>query len=209
MLNFYYAPTSCALGCHIALEEAGAEFTAHRLNLLDAETVAAYRQINPKGTVPALRIDDHLITESAAILWYIAQTFPAARLWPDTLLEQTEALSIMSWLASTVHIARRQSRAPQRFTSDPAAFEALQARGREAFIAHLQRLDQLYDGRTWLIGERISVVDCYVVAFMQWARLDKIDMAAFAALQTFTARMLQRPATRRALERERSVLVKG
>lgn len=208
MLTYYYAPTSCALGGHIALEEAGAEYLPERVNLLKPDVVEAYRKKNPKGTVPALLVGDRILTESTAILWYVAQAYPAAELWPRAPLEQAECLSVMSWLASSVHIARRQARAPHRFTDDAAAHDALRASGAATFLKHLERLNALYQGKEWLIGDRFSVVDCYVMVYLQWATMDEVDMGRLPALADLLERMLQRPATRRVLERERSILVR-
>jgi glutathione S-transferase len=207
VVTLYYTPTSCSTGCHIALEESGAEYQAQRIKLHHPEEREKYRAMNPKGTVPALQIDGHLLTESIAILSYVAQRFVEAGLWPDHPLDQARCLSLMSWFASTVHIARRQFCAPHYFTCDTAAQDALRASGRTAFIGHLGRIDQMLAGRHWLVNDRFSVADCYGLVFYHWAVIDELDLSGFPEYTAFKDRMLSRPATRRVLVRERSVLV--
>ena len=84
MFKLYYAPGTCALASHIALEEAGASYTAERLDFKNnQQTSPQYLAINPKGRVPALVTDRGTLTETPAILAFIAQSFPQARLVPD------------------------------------------------------------------------------------------------------------------------------
>ena len=83
MYKLYYAPGTCALASHIALEEAGADYQAERLNFkANQQQSPEYLTINAKGRVPALVTDRGVITETPAILAYIAQTFPKAQLAP-------------------------------------------------------------------------------------------------------------------------------
>ena len=84
MLKLYYAPGTCALASHITLEEVGAPYSAERLNFKDSQqTSADYLKINPKGRVPALVTDSGVLTETPAILAFLAQSFPNAKLAPQ------------------------------------------------------------------------------------------------------------------------------
>ena len=84
MFKLYYAPGTCALASHIALEEAGADYTAERLDFkANQQQSPYYLKINPKGRVPALVTDQGVLTETPAILAYIAQRFPTSKLAPD------------------------------------------------------------------------------------------------------------------------------
>ena len=105
MFKLYYAPGTCARASHIALEEAGASYTAERLDFKNSQqTTPQYLAINPKGRVPALVTDHGTLTETPAILAYIAQSFPQARLVPDDAFAFAQVQSFNSYLCSTVHI---------------------------------------------------------------------------------------------------------
>ena len=107
MLTLYYATNTCALASHIALEELGAAYDTRLVDFATAEqTKLDYLRINPKGRVPALVTDRGVLTETPAILAYIAQTHPAARLAPlDDPFAFAELQAFMSYLCATVHVA--------------------------------------------------------------------------------------------------------
>src|SRR5258705_4117765 len=105
MFKLYYAPGTCALASHIALEEAGASYTAERLDFKNGQqTTPQYLAINPKGRVPALVTDRGTLTETPAILAYIAQSFPQAKLMPDDPFVFAQAQSFNSCLCPTRHV---------------------------------------------------------------------------------------------------------
>ena len=105
MFKLYYAPGTCALASHIALEEAGASYTAERLDFKNnQQTSPQYLAINPKGRVPALVTDRGTLTETPAILAFIAQSFPQAKLVPDDPFAFAQAQAFNSYLCSTVHV---------------------------------------------------------------------------------------------------------
>jgi len=109
MLTLYFAPGASSMAAHIALHEVGAPFESRPLSLAKKENrTPAYLAINPEGHVPTLLIDGRPLTEVAAILFYLARRFPQAELLPDDIEAQAQAVSWMSFLASTVHPARRQ-----------------------------------------------------------------------------------------------------
>ena len=112
MLTLYYAPGTIALASHIALEEAGAEYTAIRLNFADADQKKPdYTAINPKARVPSLITERGILTETPAILLYICQSYPEAALAPlDDPFELAQLQSFNSYLCSTVHVAHAQRR---------------------------------------------------------------------------------------------------
>ena len=107
MLKLYYAPGTCALATHIALEEAGAKYEAVRLNFkTEDQKKPDYLKINPKARVPSLVTDRGIITETPALLIYVAQTFPAAKLAPlDDPYALAKVQAFNSYLCSTVHVA--------------------------------------------------------------------------------------------------------
>src|SRR5208282_1813877 len=110
MLTLYFAPGSSSMAPHIALHEIGVPFESRPISLAKRENrAAAYLALNPEGKVPTLLIDGRPLTEVAAILYYLGRRYPEAGLWPAGDLEaEAQAISWMSFIASTIHPARRQ-----------------------------------------------------------------------------------------------------
>ena len=123
MLTLYYATNTCALASHIALEEAGAAYETRWVDFGAAEqTKPEYLAINPKGRVPALVTERGVLTETPAILAYIAQSYPEARLAPlDDPFAFAELQAFMSYLCSTVHVAHAHRARGYRWADDPTA----------------------------------------------------------------------------------------
>jgi len=125
MLKLFYSPGSCALASHLALEEAGADYETVRVNFKEAaQTKPEYLAINPKGRVPALATDQGILTETPAILVYIAQLYPAAGLAPlDDPFQFARMQSFNAYLCATVHVAHAHRQRGARWADDPAAIE--------------------------------------------------------------------------------------
>ena len=110
MLTLYYSPGASSMAAHIALHETGAPFEAHAISLKNKQQrEPGYLALNPEGKVPLLLIDGRPLTEVAGILFYLARRFPEARLIPEDIEGQAQAVSWMSYVASTLHPARRVS----------------------------------------------------------------------------------------------------
>jgi glutathione S-transferase len=206
-IDFYYATTTCALASHIGLEETGAPFDAHFVKLHRKEGRAPYRDIVPLGKVPALVVDGTVLTENIAIPTFLGRTFSQSGLLPEGAMAMAQCLSLMGWFASTVHLDRRQARAPSRFVREEAGHVALAAEGSARFLADLRRLDAMLEGRSWLIGDHFTAADAYALIFWAWAAGDQQPVATLPALAAHTARVMRRPTVRRALERERHPLI--
>ena len=115
-LTLYYAPGACSLAPHVALEEAGAAFEGVRLSLADGDQRKPdYLALNPKGRVPTLLVDGRALTEVTAILAYLDRRFPTVGLLPghDPLLAG-RAFELISYFASTLHVAFAQTSRPER-----------------------------------------------------------------------------------------------
>ena len=111
MLTLYLAPGSSSMAAHIALHEVGSAFEARPLSFRRRENrTPEYLALNPEGKVPTLLIDDRPLTEVAAILFYLARSFPGAGLLPQDAEGEAQAVSWMSFAAATLHPARRQVR---------------------------------------------------------------------------------------------------
>jgi glutathione S-transferase len=208
MMTLYYAPGACSTASHIAIEECGATYEAKPISFANAEQRSeAYLKINPRGRVPALIVDGVVLVENTAILSYLAKSFPAAKLWPADSLAEARCISNMAWFASTVHPSFTHINRPERFADDPSAHATLKETGRRVFWANLQEIDALLKGKDWMMGAQYTVCDPYALIFYGWGMRINLPMNELAAYSGFKNRMLRRPAVRKILEREKSVLV--
>lgn len=127
MLKLYSTPGTCSQASHIALEEAGADYQAESIDFGKRQQRSPeFLRVNPKGRVPALVTDRGILTESPAILAYIAQSFPASPIGaPSDAFDFARIQSFNSYLCSTVHVAHAHKRRGSRWADDPAAIEAM------------------------------------------------------------------------------------
>jgi glutathione S-transferase len=198
--TFYSAPGTCALATHIALHEAGAEFDLVKLDFAAAQQQSAdYLRVNPKGRVPALATEHGVLTETPALLAFVAQRFPQAGLAPlDDPYAFARMQELTSYLASTAHVAHAHKRRGARWADDPAAHEAMRAKVPQTMTACAAYLESLIVG-PWVGGERYSVADGYLYTIGSWLEGDGVDMAQFPKLSAYLARVGERPAVQRAL----------
>lgn len=201
MLTLYYAPKTCALASHIALIEAGAPYQLERVNFAEgAQRKPEYLALNPKGRVPALATERGTLSEGPAILAFIAQSFPAARLAPlDDPFAFAQMQSFNSYLCSTVHVAHAHRFRGSRWADDPAAHLSMQQKVASNMLECFQLIEASMFQGPWVMGEAYSVADAYLYTLASWLPGDGVDMAALPKTQAHTQRMEQRPAVQRAL----------
>ena len=202
-LRLFYSPGACSLVPHVALEEAGADFEPVRVTLGQGEHLKPeYLAINPHARVPALEADGAVITENVAILNYIVDLFGAEGSVPrGAPFAAARCNELLGWFASTVHIAFAQTWRAERFTEDVSVHEAIQVGGRKALEKHFAEIEGLCDGG-WLVPGKFTSADSYALTFYRWGRRIGFDMAEYSGWAALCARALERPAVRRALERE-------
>ena len=201
MLKLFYAPGTCSLASHIALEEAGADYEARRVDFSTAEqTKPDYLAINPKGRVPALLTDRGVVTETPAILTYIAETHPAANLAPrGDAFAFAQLQSFMNYLCSTVHVAHAHGRRGARWADDPAAHEAMRAKVASNMTACFELIEnRMFEG-PFVMGEAYSIADPYLFTIAGWLEADGVDPALFPKVLDHRNRMTARPAVARVL----------
>ena len=133
MLILYCWPGASSVVPHIALEEIGTVITTTRQLGTGEHKSSTYLKINRHGKVPALAVDDMVITENVAILTYLARRFPEAHLLPAGIIEEARCLSTMAWFASTVHPTFAHIIRPERFATDNAAHINLKETARDIF----------------------------------------------------------------------------
>ncbi|MDE1992774.1 MAG: glutathione S-transferase N-terminal domain-containing protein [Rhizobiaceae bacterium] len=205
MLALYFSPGSCALASLIALEESGLAFEARRVNFPKGEQRSPeYLAINPKGRVPALVTDRGVITENVAIMTYIAQIAPAAKLAPlDDPFDFGRMQAFNSYLASTVHVNHAHKGRGYRWTDDPAAIEMMKAKVPQTMGESFALIEEKMLESPWVMGEHYSVADAYLFTLTSWLPGDGVDMARFEKVSAHYARMQERPAVQPALVVER------
>ncbi len=202
-MKLYGMKGACSLASHIALIWAGAPYdsvtVAH-----DAAGMAALKAVNPKGAVPALVLDGGaVLTESLAVLGYIADRFPDARLGPapGDIIERARMAEALASLVSDVHKAWAPFFAPARFVTDPAhQDEAKHA----AFVQIDTQYTRLNDAMTgdWMLFGRRTVADAYLYVMCRWKDLTPTPLSAYPALAAFKTRLDGDPGVQRALQEE-------
>ena len=187
MLVLYLSPGSSSMATHIALHEIGVDFEPRWVSLAKREQFAPeYLAINPEAKVPTLVIDGRPLTEVAATLYYLAKRYPATGLWPESGLEaEAQAISWMSFIASTIHPARREG------------------------LEHAKKVYGIADKRlganAWALG-RYSIVDIHLFRlFWRFANGVKPERSAYPNLWAHYDRMMARPAVKRTIEIESAI----
>ena len=204
MLKLIYAAGTCALASHIALEEAGAEYECVRLDFRTSDQrKPEYLAINPKGRVPALVTDDGVLTETPAILAFVAQSFPSARLAPATdpfAFARVQAFN--SYLCSTVHVAHAHRMRGYRWADDPAAIEEMRRKAPAAVFECFDLIERQMISGPWVMGDAYTICDPYLFTLAQWLEADGVDPARLPKIRDHRSRMSERRAVKKALADE-------
>lgn len=201
MLKLYFSPGSCSQASHIALEEAGAAYEVERVDFgKQQQRSPEFLRVNPKGRVPALVTDRGIITESPAILAYIAQSFPDTPIGaPQDAFEFARIQSFNAYLCSTVHVAHAHKRRGSRWSDDPAVIEAMTLK----VAGNMSDCFELIEGTMftgpWVLGETYSIADPYLFTFTGWLEGDGVDPKRFPKVYEHSLRMAERPAVKKVL----------
>jgi glutathione S-transferase len=198
-MNLLFSPGACSLASHIVAREAHIPVTIERVDLASKKTAAGrdFLKINPKGYVPALELDDgEVLTEGAAIMQYLADKKPEAKLAaPNGSFERLRLQEWLVFIATEVHK-----------TYSPLFDKTLDPGTREKQIAKLQKryaiVEEALTKHPYLTGDQFSVADAYLFTVTRWAAPMKIDLSAFKALGTFMERVSKRDSVQQALDAE-------
>jgi glutathione S-transferase len=204
MIKLYYSPGACSLAPHIVLEELGIAYEPVLVSLKDGEHKKAdYLRINPRARVPALNVDGKILTENVAILTYLGGGFAERGLWPKETWKQAEALSLMSWLASSVHVAFGGIFRAERYATGEAAREDVKTTNRALVEKYFADIDKLLTGKTFAMGGQYTVCDPYLLVFYRWGNRIGIPMKErFPVWAKHAQRVASRPTVKRVLEAE-------
>ena len=195
MFTFYFAPGTCALASHLALEQAGAPYEAVRVDFARSEQRSPdYLRLNPKGRVPALATGRGTLTETPAILQFICQSFPQAGLAPlDDVFALAQMNAFNSYLCSTVHVAHAHGRRGHRWADDPDAIAAMQKKVPQTMGDCFELIERDYFKGPWVLGERYSVSDMYLFTIAQWLKGDGVDVKRLPKVDAHMQRMAADP----------------
>jgi glutathione S-transferase len=203
-MKLYHMPGACSLAALIVLQWVGVFHEPVRMSL---ETIKSpgYLAMNPGGTVPLLEHGDFLLTENVAVLGYLADLHPEARLLGDgTPIARAEVMRWLAFLNSDVHDAFKPMFTPIRYVPDIAWAPVLVQAARARVRGYLDRLDDQLEGRSWLTGER-SIADSYLFVLSRWSVKQGVDMNGLDNLARFSDRMKQDAGVRAALAAEAGV----
>jgi glutathione S-transferase len=206
MLKLFYATGTCALASHIALEEAGAEYETVRLDFRsNDQRKPEYLALNPKGRVPALVTDRGVLTETPAILVFIAQTFPGAHLAPlDDAFVLAQMQAFNSYLCSTVHVAHAHRVRGYRWVEadDAAAIVAMQKKVPQSVAECFDLIEREMFAGPWVMGTSYTICDPYLFTLARWMEADGVESSRFSKVHDHLRRMSERPAVKRVLAQE-------
>ena len=163
-MKFYMTPGSCSTGIHILLEECGLIFEVTIVNLLAGDQYKAeYAAINPKGSIPALVLDDGtVLTEFSAIAWWLARSYPKRKLLPENLIDEVQTLSVMNHVVHTLHtqgFARIFT--TERFAPSSSDHESVKAQGRQIIDKAFTIVDRELVGRQYVVSSPLLMQRCF------------------------------------------------
>lgn len=203
-MKLYFSPFSCALAVRIAAYESGQSLDFEQIDLATKAILSSggdYHAINPKGLVPALVLDDGtVLTENAAVLQYVADRVPEARLAPPPgSIERVQLQTWLNYIAAEVH---KLIFSPIfRVSFPPEARDYARGLAPERF----GYLADALQGREWLAGDRFTIADAYLAVMLFWAEPAGLSLAAWPELDAYRGRLRARPAVAKALTDELSL----
>ena len=206
MLKLFYAAHTCSLATHIVLEEVGADYSTVRIDFGKTEQRSPeYLKVNPKGRVPALLTDRGILTETPAMLVFVAQSHPAAGLAPlDDPFAFAEMQAFNSYLCSTLHIAHAHRMRGHRWVDadDAAAIAAMQRKVPQSVTAGFELIEHDMLEGPWVMGERYTICDPYLFTLAQWLEADGVDPKRIPKVIDHRRRVGERAAVRKAIADE-------
>lgn len=198
-MKLYYAPGACSLASHIALHETGLPFEIDKLNVPDKKTAdgADFMQINPKGYVPAIRLDDgSILTEGVAVLQYIADQKPDSALAPKAgTLERYRLQEWLNFIATEIH----KSFSP---LFSKSASDGVKNHMRNLLAKRLGYVETQLANKPYLMGEGFTVADAYMFVVLNWSGHVGFDLGQFPAINKYMARIAARPSVQAAMKAE-------
>ena len=195
-MKLYFFPGSIAIASAIALTEAGIDFETQKVDFAtDEQKSPAYAAINPKGRVPALIIGDHILTETGAILEYIAAQTPG--LMPTDLMEAAHVRGVMFYLASTMHVNHGHKARGNRWADKPESHADMTAKVPTTMTASAEYVETECLRGTYILGDTACIADPYLFMLCSWLPGDGVDLEPFPKIRAFMAAMENRPSVKK------------
>ena len=198
-MKLYYAPGACSLSPHIVAREAGLRLDLEKVDLRSGktETGAAFAEINPKGYVPALSLDNgEVLTEVSALVQYVADQAPQAALMPAAGTdERYRVLEWLGFISTEIH----KGFGP---LWNPGTPDSMKAATKDRLASRFAYLDEILAKQPYLMGETFTIADAYLFTVVNWTNFHAIDISSFKNLSAFMTRVAARPKVREALEAE-------
>ena len=187
-MKLYYAPGTISIAVAIALEESGLPYDVHKLNFGAGEQQGAdYAAINPKGRVPALEVEGTILTETGALLDYIAAQVPG--LMPADPMLAAQAHSVMYYLASTMHVNHAHKMRGHRWADQESSWQDMAAKVPETMTASAQFIEDECLTGPYILGDTFTLADAYLFMVCTWLPGDGVDLAPFPKLRAFIQAM--------------------
>jgi glutathione S-transferase len=198
-MKLYYSPGACSMAPHIVLREAGYKFDLEKVDIPNKKTAGGddYWKINPKGYVPALKLDDgQVLTEVGVVCQYLADQKPESGLAPKLgSMDRYHLMEMLNFCASEIH---KQIGALFNPKMTPEMKEVQLGVVERRFNA----LEKLLEGKQYSMGDRFSVADAYLYTVLNWTGMHKIDLGKWPNIKAFMARVGARPSVQETLKAE-------
>lgn len=198
-MKLYYSPGACSLAPHIVLREAGYPFDLEKVDLGSKKTASGenYAKVNPKGYVPALKLDDgQILTEAGVVLQYLADQKPESGLAPKLgTLERYRLMEWLNFISTEIH----KQFAPLFKPNITPEWRENQI---NALAQRFEFLSEKLDGSDYLTGDRFTIADAYLFTVLSWSKLLKVDLGKWQKLGDYVARVGSRPAVKEAMKAE-------
>ncbi|AXT28020.1 glutathione S-transferase family protein [Ruegeria sp. AD91A] len=193
-MQLYYAPRTISVAVAIALEEAGLEYEAIKLDFAGGEqTKPAYKQINPKGRVPALVVDGGILTETGALLEFVAAKAPEAGLVPPDPVMAARMRVVMFYLASTMHVNHAHKLRGHRWADKKSSWKDMKDKVAQTMTESCTYISLSGLRGPFVLGEAFSLADAYLFVVCSWLEGDGVDVSAFSKIVAFREAMEARP----------------
>ncbi len=208
MFKLYYFPQSCSLIPHIYLEELQADYEAKIVNLRAEEQHSEeFRKINGKGKIPVLVHNDKTITETLAIVSYLADVHPETNFFPrSNIIKKSDVMEWMAFFLGSLHTNFIRLFRPYYFFADKQYFSAIQKQTNQEIEEHFTNLDVFLKDRNYLNGDEIQICDICLFNYGRWGNLAEKPTKAYPNLARFMERVAERSSVKRALKQEKITL---
>ncbi len=198
-MKLYFSPGACSLSPHIVLRESGTKFDLEQVDLREKKTKKGddYWQINPKGQVPLLELDDgEKISEGPAIVQYVADKHPGAGLIPATgTIDRYHLQGWLTYIGTELH----KTYGPMFRPTTPEEYKKI---SKETLATKYKHVDKVLGHKPYLMGDKFSVADAYLFTVTRWAPRVQFDLTPFPNLRAFMDRIAARPKVQEALKAE-------